>query len=79
MGWPWIFNLCTRNRISNALPDQNTTTHPTAGDASGICRLANVPFLQILNPSNALLRVANHLPKEISKAGLTELLCAAAV
>lgn len=40
---------------------------------------ASQPFLQILNPGDALLRIADHLTKQICKACLTELLCPTAI
>lgn len=73
-----MFNLYPQDIISEFLLNK-TTTSPSAGTWKEMGRSADEPFLQILNPSHALLRVANHLTKEISKAGLAELLCAAAI
>lgn len=41
--------------------------------------MVDLPLLQILNARHALLRITDHLPKQIGKACLAELLRPAAV
>jgi hypothetical protein len=42
-------------------------------------QLGSSPFLKVLNTSYPLLRIADHLPKQIRKASLAELLCSTAI
>jgi hypothetical protein len=53
MGWPCEFKLYT---------EQNQPAVLNLGSDKRV-RNGVVPFFEILNPSNALLRIAHHLPK----------------